>query len=189
MSTKPSRNPNKLTFLRFGGEVLPVEIINNPSRWKELNLPEFLKRNAKEIRTPEILECAEKLRTRHKRTGAIGFCYGGWGAFRLGAKGRDLVDCISTAHPSLLEKDEILSTAVPVQIMAPEIDPMFTDELKAYSNQMIPTLGVPYDYQYFPGMEHGFAVRGDPDNLEERKCMERAKNSAVSWFRQWLYSH
>lgn len=63
---------------------------------------------------------------------------------------------------------------------------MFTQQLKAFSNATIPTLGVAYDYQHFPGLEHGFAIRGDPENPEERKGMERAKNAAVLWFKQWL---
>ncbi|KAJ9151288.1 hypothetical protein NKR23_g3221 [Pleurostoma richardsiae] len=91
------------------------------------------------------------------------------------------------AHPTFLEKQEIGSVGVPVQILAPEIDPRFTEELKAFSNQVIPTLGFAYDYQYFPGLEHGFAIRGDPKNAEEKKGMERAENAAVLWFRQWLH--
>jgi dienelactone hydrolase len=135
---------------------------------------------------PEIIECAQALRQTHKRTGAIGFCFGGWGVFRLGARGQGLVDCISTAHPSHLEEDEIRSAGVPTQILAPEIDPMFTEELKAYSNRVIPTLGIAYDYQFFPGVAHAFATRGDPANLKEQKALERAKNAAVAWFAQWL---
>lgn len=138
---------------------------------------------------PEIFECARVLRSRYQRTGAIGFCFGGWGAFRLGARGNKLVDCISTAHPTNLEKEEIQNVRVPVQIMAPEFDPQFTEGLKAFSNQTIPTLGVPYDYQYFPGLEHAFAIRGDPAKVNERMGMERAKNAAVLWFRQWLHQN
>ena len=40
------------------------------------------------------------------------------------------MDCISTAHPSWLTKEEIEGVGVPVQILAPEIDPVFTPELK-----------------------------------------------------------
>lgn len=170
----------------FGGEVLPLDILQDQSQWHKLDLPAFLARNTKAIREPQIVECASTLRQQYKRTGAIGFCFGGWGVFRLGAQGRNLVDCISTAHPTSLEKDEIGRVGVPVQIMAPEFDPMFTAELKEFSNRTIPTLGVPYDYQYFPGVEHAFAVRGDPKNPAEMKAMERAKNAAVLWFRQWL---
>lgn len=171
----------------FGGTILPFEIILDQSRWAELNLPEFTKLNNKNVREPEITEFAKALRAQYKRTAAVGFCFGGPVVFRLGAKGRNLVDCISAAHPTFLEKEEIANVGVPIQIIAPEIDPQFTQELKSYSNEIIPTLGVPYDYQYFPGLEHGFATRGDPKIPREREGMQRAKNAAVLWLRQWLH--
>ncbi|KAE8382502.1 Alpha/Beta hydrolase protein [Aspergillus bertholletiae] len=173
----------------FGGEVLPHDIILDGSRWNELDLPGFLGRNTKAIREPEIFSCARALRTEHKHSsvGAIGFCFGGWAVFRLGAKDVKLVDCIATAHPTMLEKKEISDIGVPVQVMAPEHDPQFTEELKAFSNEVIPKLGLPYDYQYFPSLTHGFATRGNPNDKDEIAGMERAKNAAVLWFRQWLH--
>ena len=171
----------------FGGVVKPFEIILDQARWGELNLPEFMKRNNKDAREPEIDEFAKALRSQYKRVGAIGFCFGGPLVFRLGAKDRNLVDCISAAHPSFLEKREIAKVGVPVQIIAPEIDPLYTPELKSYSHEVIPTLGVPYDYQHFPGLEHGFGTRGDIKIDKERDGMLRAKNAAVLWFRQWLH--
>lgn len=176
----------------FGGEILPADILCQPAPWPQLDVEGFIGRNSKEVRTPEMIECARELRSRHRRTGAIGFCFGGWAVFRLGAARDDrdgslLVDCISTAHPTHLTKEEIDRVAVPVQIMAPEIDPQFTEDMKAYSNRVIPSLGVPYDYQYFPGLVHSFATRGDPNEPDERAGMTRAKNAAVFWFRQWLH--
>ncbi len=133
------------------------------------------------------MECAQILRSKHERLGAMGFCFGGWAVFQLGSTAnKGLVDCISMAHPSFLTEEEIQSVGVPVQILAPENDRLYTQELKAFSNRVIPTLGVPYDYQHFPKVEHGFAVRGDAKNPTERAAMERAKNAAVLWFRQWL---
>lgn len=173
----------------FGGESLPLNVLLDESRWNELDLPSFMARNTKAIREPEIFACAKALRSEHKYSsiGAIGFCFGGWGVFRLGAKEVRLVDCISTAHPTFLEKSEIRDIGVPVQILAPEHDPQFTEELKAFSNEVIPTLGVPYDYEYFPSLTHGFATRGNPSDKNEMDGMERAKNAAVLWFRQWLH--
>ncbi|KAH7211403.1 dienelactone hydrolase family-domain-containing protein, partial [Fusarium oxysporum] len=170
----------------FGGEILPAETILDDSRWAELDLPAFLTRNSKSVRGPEIIKTAEALRASYRRFGVMGFCFGGWGAFHIGAKDKQLADCISVAHPTMVEKTEIDALAVPVQIMAPEMDPIFTEELKEYSNQVIPKLGIPYSYQYFPGLEHGFAIRGNPNKLGERRGMERAKNAAVYWFREWL---
>lgn len=173
----------------FGGEKLDADILSQPHRqdWAKLELPQFLGRNSKETRTLELVECARILRSKYKKVGAVGFCWGGWAVFELGAKKYNgLLDCISTAHPTLLQKEEIANVGVPVQILAPEHDELFTPELKDYANQVIPTLGVPYDYQYFPAISHAFAIRGDPNIPGEREGMQRAKDAAVLWFRQWL---
>ncbi|KAH7141804.1 putative hydrolase [Dactylonectria macrodidyma] len=171
----------------FGGEVLPTDILLDRTRFNELDLGAFLKRNSRSVREPEIIRFAESLRSSYSRIGAIGYCYGGWAVFHLAAKGKNLVDCISTAHPSMLEKQDITNINVPTQIIAPEFDHIFTEELKAYSLGALPKTGVAYDYQYFPGLEHGFAIRGDPGKLGEREGMERAKNAASLWFREWLH--
>lgn len=149
-----------------------------------------MERNSKAVRGPEMKALARFLRTKHRRIGAIGFCYGGWAVFQLGGQsaGDDgpLVDCISAAHPTFLEKEEMSDVAVPVQMIAPEKDPKFTEELKAFAVLEIPKRGVPFDYQYFPGLEHGFAVRGNRQDEDETKGLERAMRAAVSWFREWL---
>ncbi|OQV07337.1 hypothetical protein CLAIMM_11788 [Cladophialophora immunda] len=148
----------------FGGDVLPADVIlAGPEHWGVLDFPTFFgSKNAKHVRGPEMVECAKLLRARYKRLGAVGYCFGGWGVFQLGSTANNgLVDCISTAHPSFLVEEEIRGLGVPVQICAPENDAMFLDDLKALCNQVIPTLGIPYDYQHFPGLDHGFAIRGD----------------------------
>jgi len=76
---------------------------------------------------------------------------------------------------------------VPVQILAPEHDEVFTPELKAYCNKVIPQLNVEYDYQYFPSLAHGFATRGDQSDTVQKKGLERAKDSVVFWFLQHLH--
>jgi dienelactone hydrolase len=173
--------------------VLAANIVDNPAEWGQLDLPGFMARNSKDVRKPEMVAFAKFLRSKHRRVGAIGYCYGGWAVFQLGAKTTDgstpLVDCIATAHPTFLTNEEISAVGVPVQICAPEIDPQFTPELKAFALAEIPTLGVPFDYQYFPGLVHGFAVRGDKENREdaaETKGLQRATRAAVGWFREWL---
>jgi len=107
----------------------------------------------------------------------------------LGSKSYDppLVDCISTAHPTWLTKEEIDDIGVPVQILAPEFDPAFPLEMKAYANSVIPTKGVQYDYQFFPEVEHGFATRGNPNDEKEKRAMVRGKNAQVAWMREWLH--
>lgn len=170
--------------------MLSVDILNNPAEWAQLDLPNFMARNSKDVRGPEMVAFAKHLRTKHKRLGALGYCYGGWAVFQLGAKTSDgsapLVDAISTAHPTFLTPEEMSNVGVPVQICAPEIDPQFTAELKAYALKEIPTLGVPFDYQYFPGLEHSFAVRGNREDEAEMKGMQRAMRAGQAWFKEWL---
>ena len=69
----------------FGGEVVTPDVMESG----KLNLGEFLGRNSKDIRFPEIESCAKALKQEHgfKKLGAMGFCFGGWAVFQLGAKG------------------------------------------------------------------------------------------------------
>lgn len=173
----------------FDGEVVTPEMLEDPERAKTFDLMGFIGRHSKEIRFPEISAAAIALKKDHgfKTVGAIGFCYGGWAVFQLGAKSNPLVDCISMAHPSLVDKAEVEAVGVPTQILAPETDPQLTPEMKDFCNKTIPSLGLEYDYQYFPGLVHGFATRGDMNNPVQKKGLERAKNAAVHWFQTHLH--
>ena len=55
----------------------------------KINIDEWIARNSKEFRYPEVEAFVKALKHKHgfQRIGAIGFCWGGWAAFQLGAKG------------------------------------------------------------------------------------------------------
>merc|ERR1711964_450290 len=89
----------------FGGEVVDPDAMSDPEKAKKFDVMAFIGRNNKEIRYPEIKQHAQTLKSQYKKVAAIGFCYGGWAVFKLGAD-PSLVDAISTAHPSMLEKSE-----------------------------------------------------------------------------------
>ncbi|KAJ9606322.1 hypothetical protein H2200_009283 [Cladophialophora chaetospira] len=172
----------------FSGEVLPFEPIL-AGRFHEIDFAGFLSRNTREIREPEIFAAARLLRQKFKRVGAIGFCFGGWAVFRLGAAEHDppLVDAISTGHPSLLTKKDIDEVSVPVQLLAPEHDPAYPAEMKTHTFETVMKKGVYFDYVHFPGVEHGALTRGSEDVKGEREAMARAKDAAVNWFKLFLY--
>lgn len=182
-----SLSTHALTFSSFGGESLDIEtLLKDPSEWKDLPLAEFVAKNTRTIREPEIFACARKLRAEYKKVGAIGFCFGGWAVFRIGAKGNNFVDCISAGHPTWLTKEDIDGVDVPVQLLAPEFDEVYTPELKEHTFHKLQELGVPFDYQHFPGVVHAAMTRGDPSRKREREAMTRGKRAAVAWFREWL---
>lgn len=168
----------------FAGEVIDSELLIN-DRWDKIDLAGFGYRHRREVREPEIFECAKALRQQYKKLGAVGYCFGGWAAFRLGGAAK-LVDVISVGHPSLLTKEDIDGITVPVQVLAPEIDPVYTPELKLHTFQTVPKLGVPLDYQHFPGVVHASLVRGDERKPGERAAMIRGKNALVAWQSQFL---
>ncbi|KAI1411826.1 dienelactone hydrolase family protein [Hypoxylon sp. FL1857] len=172
----------------FGGEIVDPEPIL-AGDFSKFDLASFAKRNAREVREPEIFAAAKTLKQKYKKVGAIGYCYGGWAVFRLGAKEHNppLVDAISTGHPSLLTEKDIEEVAVPVQLLAPEHDPMYGPELKKFTFDTVQKNGLEFDYRYFPGVEHGALVRGNEAKAGERFAMVRAKNAAVGWFNQFLH--
>ncbi|KAL4887253.1 Alpha/Beta hydrolase protein [Aspergillus karnatakaensis] len=160
-------------------------------KFEELDVEGFVKWNSREIREPEIFACARAIREEHsyEKVGAVGYCYGAWACFRLGAKEHaeaPLVDAISFGHPSLLTKKDIGEVDVPVQILAPEIDPAYSVEMKRYTFDKLMELNLPFDYQHFPKVVHACFIRGDENTEGERAAMVRAKNATVAWFRQFL---
>jgi dienelactone hydrolase len=89
-----------LACTSFDGEVVAPEMLEDPEKAKKFDLMGFIGRHAKEIRFPEIQAAAKSLKTEHgfKKVGAIGFCYGGWAVFQLGAKVRPLLTCVICAY-------------------------------------------------------------------------------------------
>lgn len=160
--------------------------MDNPQKTAAFDIPAFIARNTKTKRYPEISASANTLKSTYPKVGAIGYCYGAWAVFRLGAS-PSTIDAISAAHPSLLETHEMDGVSVPVQILAPEKDVAFTQELKEYANRVLPTRGVPYEYVFFPGVKHGFAARGNSGDEVQRASLERAKRCAVGFFKEFLH--
>jgi dienelactone hydrolase len=162
-----------------------------------LNLDQYLATNSREARSPEILACARHIRAQYPRLGAIGYCYGGWAGFYLasedlnpGNSSQPLLDCLTVGHPSLLTEADIdsVSSQVPIQMLAPEVDAMYKPYLKAKTFKVLQEKAVPFEYRHFPGVEHACLVRGDPKKAGERDAMERGLGAAVSWMKEWLTS-
>lgn len=93
----------------------------------------------------------------------------------------------SVAHPTWLTEEYIDEIAVPVQILAPEVDPMYTADLKKHTLETLPELSLPWDYQYFPGIEHDALSRGNSNKPGEREGMARAKDAVVGWPKVCFY--
>ena len=73
----------------FHGEIVDQEEYKRGKIDMKVFLPWFLARHPKESRFPEIESYVKSLKQEHgfKKIGAIGFCWGRWAVFQLGAKG------------------------------------------------------------------------------------------------------
>ncbi|KAL8760767.1 MAG: hypothetical protein Q9203_007783, partial [Teloschistes exilis] len=72
----------------YDGEVVPEETLTDPEKRKGFDIAAWAARNSKENRGPTIFEAARALKQDlgFKKVGAVGYCYGGWAVFQLGAK-------------------------------------------------------------------------------------------------------
>lgn len=183
----------------FGNDPLPTDILTTREPpWPELNLDVYLTTNSREARSPEILACARHLRAQYEKLGAIGYCYGGWAGFYLASEelntddnSRHLLDCLTIGHPSLLTEADIdaVSSRVPIQLLAPEVDAMYTPHMKAKTFKVLQEKAVAFEYRHFPGVEHACFVRGNPQKVGERDAMDRGLGAAVGWMSEWLAAH
>lgn len=168
--------------------------------WPELNLDVYLTTHSRSARSSEIIACARHLRAQYPKLGAIGYCYGGWAGAYLASEEfntpsatedgspQPLLDCLTIGHPSLLtEADlETLSPRVPIQILAPEVDAMYTPFLKRRTWEVLTEKNANWQYRHFPGVEHACFVRGDLKKEGEREAMQRGLGAAVGWVGEWL---
>lgn len=90
------------------------------------------------------------------------------------------------AHPSFVEEDELEAITGPLAISAAETDSIFPAEKRHRSEEILKKTGQPYQINLFSGVEHGFAVRGDPSVKVERFAKEQAFLQAVTWFDEHL---
>ena len=123
------------------------------------------------------------------RIGAVGYCFGGKYAFRFlddSLSPEQRVDAAFTAHPSLLEDEEILAIQGPVSVAQAENDSMLLPKRRAEIEALLKQTGREYMVSLYSGTPHGFAVRADVSNGEQRFAKESAFLQAVRWFGEFL---
>lgn len=96
------------------------------------------------------------------------------------------VDVGYSAHPSFVDDDELKAIKGPFAISAAETDQIFPTEKRHRSEEILKEVGQPYQINLYSGVEHGFAVRGDPNNRVVQYAKESAFLQAVAWFEEHL---
>ncbi|KAL3433955.1 hypothetical protein BDV09DRAFT_205060 [Aspergillus tetrazonus] len=171
------------------------------------SIPSFLKWQNRHRQGPTDVICMEFLRALRRerkgmKIGMVGFCWGGKYAIRAGLEENmidvdgarvPLVDAVVALHPSHLAIPEDVKTLVVPVSYGWGVEDSFVGfkqknmvkgvhaDNKA-SGREVPEMA---HHEYKPG-RHGFAVRGNPDDPQERKCLEDSVTQVLTWFGRWL---
>ena len=166
----------------FSGSPAPGDI-NVPG----FNTTAFLAKHNPTVTDPIIASTIAYARSALKvtRIGAPGYCFGGRYAFRTAAPGGG-VDVAYAAHPSLLGADEIAAIEGPVSLAAAEEDALFNAEARTAAEGVLKGTGEKYQVVLYSGTAHGFGVRIDVADEEQKWAKEQAFLQAVRWFDRFL---
>lgn len=139
---------------------------------------------------------------KEQKIGMVGMCWGGRYAIRAGLESNNididgkkvpLIDAAVALHPSnLVIPDDVVKPTVPISYGWGVEDIAVSYALKAKiedihatardSGNSIPEME---HKTYTPG-RHGFSVRGNPDDPQERKCLEDSEAQALAWLHRWI---
>ena len=135
--------------------------------------------------------------------GAAGFCWGGKYVTLLcqgtekSSSGNALLDCGFAAHPSaLVLPTDVEAVKLPLCISNGSMD----FQLKTEGNEMIADIfarreaelnadgkrGKMFEMIVVEGARHGFAIRGNPGDEDEKRRGQMAEDQAVDFFGRWL---
>ncbi|KAJ1323112.1 dienelactone hydrolase family protein [Microdochium nivale] len=158
-------------------------------------------------------EFLEKLRREtfptSKKIGMVGMCWGGRYTSRAAqekymitieaADGSSskvaLIDAGVALHPSnMVVPEDVRGMVVPVSFgwgekdtsakieLCDKIKKVHTEDAKAAGGKAATEI----EHKIYTPGRHGFAVRGNPDDPAEKKCLEESQAQVLAWFDKWL---
>ncbi|KAI0073690.1 alpha/beta-hydrolase [Panus rudis PR-1116 ss-1] len=126
-----------------------------------------------------------------KRIGVTGYCFGARPAFNYALKNE--VDVVVVSHPSLLKVPEDfeaykLKSKAPLLMNTGEFDTLFPIPSRDKAVEILGNgkFSPGFEWTYWPGCRHGFAVRGDLSNPLVKAGKEGAFKAAVEFFEKHL---
>ncbi|KAK0861902.1 hypothetical protein LTS02_007540 [Friedmanniomyces endolithicus] len=198
--------------LRLADLLIPVDAAKQSTLGKYTGLlasgPSFMMWMGRHKAGPTDDICQDFLRElrratpRERKIGMVGFCWGGKYAIRAGLEAsmieidgakRPLVDAVVALHPSnLILPTDVEAPVVPMTFGWGQEDSQVSIETKGKvegihardrkGGRVVPEM---VHKVYKPG-RHGFAVRGNPDDAQERKCLEDSTTQVLEWFGKYL---
>ncbi|KAK4692991.1 hypothetical protein P7C71_g4316, partial [Lecanoromycetidae sp. Uapishka_2] len=168
------------------------------------NAPSFLMWMTRHKQAPTEKVCMNFLQALRRATptsqkiGMVGFCWGGKYAIRAGLESNmieieggkvPLVDAVVVLHPSHVAlPDDVETLVVPVSygwglediaVNIKQKDQVQDIHAKAKEGgRKLPEM----EHKVYKPGRHGFAVRGNPEDPQEKACLEDSVTQVLSWF-------
>ncbi|KAF3933140.1 hypothetical protein ABW19_dt0204025 [Dactylella cylindrospora] len=114
------------------------------------------------------------------KVGVAGFCWGGRYAILMSP----YVDAIYAAHPSFLQiPSEIEAISKPISFAVGDKDTVLPmPQVEKIKGVLKRKESLDTEVVVYEGMEHSFAVRGNPEIEAAKKGLEDSETQAVEWF-------
>ncbi|KAK7958490.1 hypothetical protein PG996_010074 [Apiospora saccharicola] len=142
----------------------------------------WLRNHGSQQTEPIVRAVIEEMRNHGCRyIAAAGYCFGAKYVMRYLQPGA--LDAGFIAHPNWFDLDDGLRVQKPLCVVAGENDRVFGSQERRQMEKLLKAAGVPYQMTVYSGVQHGFAVRGDPKNAVEVFAKEQAFNQAIQWFK------
>lgn len=150
----------------------------------------------------DFLESLRRTTPKSQKIGMVGMCWGGRYAIRAAQESKmididdtrtPLIDAAVALHPSnLVLPEDVELPCVPVSIGWGVQDTGVSYKLKgqiedihAKASDAGKKLPDVQHKSYTPG-RHGFSVRGNLDDPQEKKALEDSLDQVLDWFKTWL---
>ncbi|RKL36643.1 hypothetical protein BFJ72_g8192 [Fusarium proliferatum] len=156
----------------------------------------FTIRNKPQKRYPGIRQFMDDLRCNEAvdlKVGVVGFCWGAYGITHLAhgevaANGKTIIDAAFTAHPSEIEVfKDIEPVKLPYSLAIGDVDfALPLKEVHKAAEILEAKRDIDTEVVVIPHAKHGFAVRGNPNNKEEKEMADQAEDQVVRWFTKHL---
>ncbi|RMZ71808.1 short-chain dehydrogenase reductase sdr [Pyrenophora seminiperda CCB06] len=102
------------------------------------------------------------------RFACVGYCFGA--PYVCDELAKDRVTVGAFAHPAFLKEHHFRNIEKPLFLSCSERDHTFDVPSRQRALDILQEGSKTYHYQLFSGVEHGFALRGNPDDLREHDC-------------------
>ncbi|KAL6859862.1 hypothetical protein ACO1O0_003886 [Amphichorda felina] len=128
-------------------------------------------------------DVAERYRNGDAKFFCVGYCFGA--PYVCDELAGDTVTAGAFAHPAFLMDHHFENSKKPMFLSCCEVDPTFDGPSRRRALDILQGGEKTYHYQLFSGVQHGFAVRGDPDDPYQRWVKEQSLAGIVGWFNYW----